>query len=166
MLPTELINIAYQENIEIEPKCQIPILHLMQADFGPFSPLEIPKIPIYIALLLKKANQCRIRLPTFFDPNILREILQNEKDNDEYTQIHPFTFELIGLLEHCYNVGNVDEIKILINEIKTIRHQKTHNGLKRIDSRALNLNNLTSWEFNEFKEFLLNVMGSAKKLEE
>lgn len=165
MLPLELINIAYKEEIEIEPKVEIPELELIEKNFGPYFPLAIYRVPVYIALILKDSNQCRIRIPDFYDEEYLKDLIKREEENEEYQIIHPYFFELKSIIDQCYNVENKNEIKALVNTLKCCRFKKTDEGLRNIDARAINLNGLTAWEFNEVKEFMLRTMEEAKKLE-
>lgn len=165
MIFSELKLIALQEEIEIEPLTFIPKLTLIQETYGPYYPLQLYKVPIYIAITLKKSNKCKIRLPSYFDTELLKDLLQKEEENEDYQSLHPFFFEISCYIKECYNVDNIDEKMVLINKIKYIRYKKTHEGLKILDARAINLNNLTSWEFNEIKPFLLTVMEEAKEIE-
>ncbi|KAM0676795.1 DNA replication protein psf2 [Binucleata daphniae] len=165
MIFTELKLIALQEEIEIEPLTFIPRLTLIQEDYGPYNPLQLYKVPLYIALTLKKSNKCKIRLPSFFDVEYLQDVLQKEEENEDYQQIHPFFFEMSIYIKECYNADNIDEKLVLVNKIKHARYNKTHEGLKVIDARAINLNNLTSYEFNEIKKYLLTVMQAANEIE-
>ncbi|KAM0675790.1 DNA replication complex GINS protein PSF2 [Gurleya vavrai] len=165
MDPSLLELVAYQEDIEIEPTVTIPKLHLIQCDYGPFLPLEIYRVPIYIALILKNSNKCRIRLPQFYQLEFLKDILKNEEDNEEYQPLFPYFFELKSVIMDCYNVDNYSETIVLINNIRTVRYKKTHAGIKMIDARAINLNNITCFEFNEVKKFMLSVMEEAREIE-
>ncbi|KAM0688210.1 DNA replication complex GINS protein PSF2 [Conglomerata obtusa] len=165
MHPSQLYLISQQENIEIEPTTHIQKFHLIQQDYGPFNLLEIHSVPIYIALLLKNSNMCRIRLPPFFEIENVKEILKNEEESEEYQPIHPYFFELRNIIKECYNVECYDEIMVYINTLKIVRFNKTNIGVKLIDARAINLNNLTCYEFNEVKTFLLKVMEEARELE-
>lgn len=165
MTPEELINIAYQEDIEVEPTAHIPQLDLIQGTYGPFTPLSVHKVPIYLALLLKQTGQCRIRLPYYYDLDILRDTVKREEESEEYQPIHPYFFELTGIVKHCYNVEDRNVILKHINDIKHIRYSKTSIGVANIDSDAVNLNNITSWEFSEIRCFMLRTMEEARRLE-
>lgn len=161
----ELKLIALQEEVEIEPLTNIPRFHMIEEEYGPFSPLQLYKIPLYIAITLKQSNKCKIRMPYFFDTEYLQDILKKEEESENYQHIHPMFFELSSYIHECYNAENVDEKLMLVNKIKHARYKKTHEGLQSIDARAINLDNLTSYEFSEIKKYMLTVMKKANKIE-
>ncbi|CAN0521576.1 unnamed protein product, partial [Scytosiphon promiscuus] len=54
----ELEFIAEDELIEIVPKFKHGPLHLIQGDFGPFVPQARAKVPLWLAISLKKRQKC------------------------------------------------------------------------------------------------------------
>lgn len=167
MSPEELLHIAYGELVEIEPMAGIVSLHLLERTYTACGPLQIARLPFYAALLLKKANMCRIRLPNYLSLENLRMFLSQETENtDEYLYLHPHFFSLANdCLNNCYNVEDAEEGKILVEKIKEARFKKTLEGIRCLDGKAVNLNNLTIFEFNEVKEFILGSMKMGKRIE-
>lgn len=164
MLKDELRLIAQQQEIDIIPLTSMPVLHMIETDYGPFSPNIPTRVPIHIAIFMSKSNLCRIPLPHYLSPTYLQEIRQKETENDsEYASIYPYIFELYDDILNCIN-ENVEESRLLINDIKEIRMRKSRNGLVNIDGHALNLNNLTVYEYEEIKEMLLDGMEMALKM--
>lgn len=168
MDPIELVNIAYQEDVEVEPTANIPQIHLLEYDIQNLKPLQISRVPLYVALSLKKSNLCRIRLPQFLKREYLEEIINLERENiGEYTKIPRFFFEISDILiRHAYNVENPDKLRLLIQELKEARFQKTFEGMKVLDGHAFNVNNLTEWEFNEVRHFILKGSEEAARFGE
>ena len=166
MTPSEMINIAYQENVEIEPMANIPTIHLLEYDLTNLNPLRITKVPLYAALSLKKANLCKIRLPTYLKEEYLSEIVVTEKENsNEYSKIPPRLFELSEtLIKHAYNITNPERIRLQVQEIKELRFYKTLEGMKALDGHAFNIDNLTEWEFCEIRPFLLRTSELASRI--
>lgn len=165
MTPEELINIANQELIEIEPTVQIEELNLLCGKYGPFSPLIIYKVPIFVAETLNRANSCRVRLPQYYEEEVLLDIQKFEEEHDEFFPINPYFFENRRIIEICYNVDDSTRLKSLINNIKHLRYKKINEGIKMIDARAINLNGTTMWEVNEVKHLILEVMRKARIIE-
>ena len=165
MKPKEMLNIAYQEDVVIEPTANIPRIHLLEADIEDLKPLQVAYVPLYIALTLKKANLCRIRLPSYLKEERLQEVLDSEKENvDEYTRIPPRLFELSELLvQNAYNIPNPERIKVLVQEIREVRFKKTLEGMKALDGHAFNIDNLTEWEFCEVRPFVLKGSEAVGK---
>jgi GINS complex subunit 2 len=166
MLPLELLHIAHGETVEIEPLITIPALHLIEGMYKPCGPLHIARVPLFAALILKRANMCKIRLPQCLSLDALRTALDEEQRRaDEYSCIHVHFFVLANeLLDNCYNVEDAEECRTLVEKIKEIRFKKTYDGLRSMDGRAMNLNNLTPYEFNEVKEFMLETMKTARRI--
>lgn len=54
----ELEFIAEDQLIEIVPKFKHGPLHLIQGDFGPFVPQARAKVPLWLAITLKKRQKC------------------------------------------------------------------------------------------------------------
>ncbi|ADM11742.1 uncharacterized protein Eint_061370 [Encephalitozoon intestinalis ATCC 50506] len=165
--PEEIFHIAHEELVEIEPTTSIPELCLLEKTYPALMPLDIARIPLYAALLLKKSNMCKIRLPSYLQIENLKATMDAEIQKvDEYSQIHPYFFPLAEkLLECCYNVENIEESKVIVEKIKEIRLAKTLKGIKCLDGRALNMNNITLFEFNEVKELIIGSVEAGRKIE-
>lgn len=168
MTPEELLHIAHNEPVDVEPTTAIPPLHLLERTYPESRPLQIARLPVYAALHLKKANMCRIRLPGYLSLDSLRTTLAQECEKpDEYAYIHPHFFLLADdLLNNSYNVENMEESKILVERIKEARLRKTLGGIRSLDGRALNLNNMTMFEFNEVKELIVGSMRIGRRIED
>lgn len=151
--------------IEIEPKIQIAELQLLCGTYGPFSPLIIYKVPIFVAELLHRANHCRVRLPQYYEEEVLLDLQKFEEENDEFFSIYPYFFENKRIIDMCYNVDDITKIKSIINNVKHLRYKKMNEGLKSLDARAINLNGATMWEINEVKYVILQTMRKARILE-
>ncbi|KAF7678782.1 putative DNA replication complex GINS protein PSF2 [Astathelohania contejeani] len=163
MDPNELIHLAYQEEIEVELATDPFTLHLLEKDYC----LSIlpTKIPIFAALALKKGNMCQIRQPEYLSVDYLERVLKEETENEEYGSIYTYIFEVgTTLIDHCYNMDDAERSRVLLKAIKETRFNKTHLGLKHIEGKALNLNNLTPYEFNEIKEYLIGGMVMSREI--
>jgi GINS complex subunit 2 len=166
MSPLELQHMAHGETVEIEPLTTIPALHLLEGAYESCTPLQIARVPLFVALVLKKANMCRIRVPQYLTLDALRAAFEEEqKKADEYAYVHPHLFVLADeLLRNCYNVEDAGECRIAVEKIKELRFKKTYDGIRGMDGRAVNLNNLTAFEFNEIREFMLGSMKISRRL--
>lgn len=167
MKPNELLNIAYNTEVEIEPLTAIPQLNLMVHTYPCTGPLRISRFPFYIALSLKRANMCRIRLPSFLCLDNLKGILNSEIENkNEYSYIHPHLFTLgKELIAHCYDVEDPENIIVHLEKIKDLRFKKTLWGLRSLDGNAINLNNLTQFEFYEVRDLIFKSMKMARTID-
>ncbi|KAJ3376783.1 DNA replication complex GINS protein PSF2, partial [Lobulomyces angularis] len=59
----ELAFLAENELITVAPTVKLPILYLMGNNYGPFQPPLKEKVPIWLAILLRNRNKCRIVPP-------------------------------------------------------------------------------------------------------
>ncbi|EPR78933.1 DNA replication complex GINS protein PSF2 [Spraguea lophii 42_110] len=166
MKAIDLLHIAYQEDVEIEPIVTIPIIHMIEYDYGPFIPPNIAEVPLFVALMLKKSSMCRIRTPKYLEIEYLDRIYNEEVENkDEYISIYPYIFELyLVFCEHSYNMENREEVKRKVKDIQDVRLKKTKNGIKMVDGTALNLNNLTAFEYNQIKEYLIPAIKIIRNM--
>ncbi|KAG0418687.1 putative DNA replication complex GINS protein PSF2, partial [Dictyocoela roeselum] len=140
---------------------------LLEHDIGPFTPLVPAEVPLFVALSLKKSGLCRIRAPSFFIEENLTKILEFELQNaNEFANVHEFLFEIVGdIVEHTYNLKNRESIGMLVNEIREARFKKIYSGLKMMDGRAMNLNNITERELNQIKPFLIRTMDVSRLMD-
>lgn len=168
MSPEEILHIAYEELVEVEPTTAIPELCLLEKTYPALHPLDIARLPLYVALLLKKANMCKIRLPEYLRPESLKATMELEAEKpDEYSCIHPHFFSLANeLLSSCYNVEDVEESRTMVERIKEARLAKTLRGIRCLDGKALNMNNITLFEFGEVKEMVLGAMEVGRRIED
>ncbi|ELA48029.1 hypothetical protein VCUG_00452 [Vavraia culicis subsp. floridensis] len=165
MSPDELKLLAYHQEIEIHPLTNLPTLHLLETDYGPLTPHSPAKVPIHTALFLHKSNLCKIPLPFFLTLDYLEDVKQQEKNNEnEYASIYPYIFEVYDDILRCVDC-NVEEIRMVLSEIRDVRMEKSRRGLVGIDGRALNLNNLTVYEYEQIKSVLLDGMEMALRME-
>lgn len=158
MKPEEMINIALQEEVEVEPQREIPKIELVDGVIENGTPLRVARMPLYIALHLQSAGYCLIKRPRYLTREFVTEILEQEKINKNFLEIPPFFFEVARLL-----MPNGIDGEIL--ELKRIRQSKIWQGLAAIDGKALCINGLTRWEFNEAREAILRAMSVGHMIE-
>lgn len=166
LTPLELKFLAYEELVEIEPSTNIQSLDLIHAKYTNITPLTIVKLPLYISLELKNCNQAQIRLPSCYSKSSLLKLLELETENSsEYQFVNQYIFVTGKLIiKNSYNVDNKDELINLIDQIKEIRHKKTLFGISKMEGRALNLNNLTIFEWYEIKEIVIKPIEQRMRI--
>lgn len=157
MTPQELLNISLQYEVDIECLASIPPIKLITFKFPGCTPLTSIRIPLYLALHLKSLNLCTIIQPSYLSREYIEGILQKEKNEVSFTEIPEFFFE------HSYVFMN-NEIESLVCELRCIRMNKIWKGLGTMDGKALYINGLSKWEFNEFKEIIKRAMKTGKEI--
>lgn len=157
MTPEELINISLEDEVEIEPNTTIPAMKLITCKFEEAKPLGIYRYPFYIALHLQNSNYCKIRMPKYLSKEFLEDLIDKEERSINFVEVPEFIFE------HAYFFMN-DTIEPLIGKLKQLRLNKIWKGLKELDGKALFINGLTRWEFNEVKPMITEAMVIGKKI--
>lgn len=152
MTPEELVNLSLNYEVDIEPFTHIPPKKLITFDFKGCVPLKLSRVPMYLALHLKSLNLCTIQIPKYFSTEFIDLLIDKEKSDSSFCDIPEFFFE------HAYLFMS-SEIESRVCELKSIRMAKIWKGLSAIDGKALYVNGLTRWEFNEFERI---IKGSIK----
>ncbi|KAM0680759.1 DNA replication protein psf2 [Glugoides intestinalis] len=158
MTPEELINLALQSEVEIEPYYHIAEQKLLTMDFKACLPLKSCRIPLYLALHLRALNLCSIQTPSYLLKEFIETLVQKEKTETGFLDIPEFFFE------HAIIFKN-SETEHLLCELRCLRTGKAWKGLENLDGKALYVNGLTKWEFNELKDMIKGSMILAKKIE-
>ena len=166
LTPQELKFITSEELIEIEPCSNINTLSLIHNTYTNIKPLSIIKVPLYIALELKKGNLAYLRIPACYTYQYLNNLIDEEINNQhEYISI-PKNIFCTGklVIRESYNSERKEECIGLIDKLKEIRFKKTLTGLSKMEGRALTLNNLTMFEWYEIREILIKPMEERRKI--
>jgi len=61
--PSEVEFVAEDEIVDIVPNIRMDALNMICGDFGPFYPQVPTKVPLWLAVALKKRGKCTIRTP-------------------------------------------------------------------------------------------------------
>lgn len=116
-------------------------------------------VPLWLASTLKKSKKCRIKLPEWMNENELKNILQQEKENETFYNGLPFYYREISKIIFDIDSESVNHknIRVLIQDIEDVRESKTKKGLKQLVSSTyiVHLNNISSNQLN--KNIRINV---------
>eukprot|EP01080_Neovahlkampfia_damariscottae_P011968 gene11968-5369_t len=166
--PNELEYFAEDEMIEILPKISMDEVNLIQGSFGPFEANVPLKVPIWIACTLRKKGICKLLQPEWLTIDHLQEILTQEKEekNQQDFLSLPFYFlEMALILLKVANTNGSDfekseNLKVLLEDIISIREQKILNGINSLDrpTAALDMTNVTASEINKYREGLTSAL--------
>ena len=116
-------------------------------------------MPLWLAITLKKSKKCHIKLPDWMQEAELKNILQQEKENETFYNGLPFYYREISKIIFDIDSENVNHknIRILIQDIEDVRESKTKKGLKQLVSSTyiVHLNHISSNQLN--KNIRINV---------
>ncbi|XP_078179450.1 PSF2 [Carex rostrata] len=160
--------LAEDEMIEIVPNIRMDALNLLCGDFGPFLPQIACKVPLWLAVALKKRGKCSIRTPDWMSVEKLTQVLEAERESPREFQPLPFHYVEISrlLLDHAHDdIPEVYMVRSLIEDIRNVRFHKVESGLETISGRthAVKLKNLSAMEVNIVRPFMVRVLQAFYK---
>lgn len=85
MDPEEIEFIGEKQPISIIPTFNNGVIHLISGDVGPFRASLPVKVPLWMAVNLKKQQKCKIQAPDWMEVEKLEEIKENEKQSRYYS---------------------------------------------------------------------------------
>lgn len=81
MDPDEIEFLGEKEPVSIIPTFNNDVIHLISGDVGPFRASLPVKVPLWMAVNLKKQQKCKIQPPDWMEVEKLEEIKENEKQS-------------------------------------------------------------------------------------
>jgi len=96
--PSEVEFVAEDEIVEIVPNIRMDALNMICGDFGPFFPQIPTKVPLWLAVALKKRSKCTIRTPDWMTVDRLTQVLEAERESPREFQPLPFHYIEISKL--------------------------------------------------------------------
>ncbi|KAG0449414.1 hypothetical protein HPP92_019463 [Vanilla planifolia] len=155
--------LAEDELIEIVPNMRMDALNMICGDFGPFLPQIATKVPLWLAVALKKRGKCSVRPPEWMSVDRLTLVLEAERESPREFQPLPFHYvEMSKLLfDHApEDIPDIYMVRSLIEDIRDVRFHKVETGLETISGRthAVKLKNLSAMEVNIVRPFMVRAL--------
>ncbi|XP_045149535.1 DNA replication complex GINS protein PSF2 [Echinops telfairi] len=141
-----------------------------QGDLGPFNPGLPARVPLWLAVNLKRRQKCRLLPPDWMDVEKLEEMRDHERKEETFTPMpSPHYMELSQLLlNHAAdNIPKADEIRTLIKETWDTRIAKLRVSADRFvrqQEAHARLDNLTLLEISTSGAFLTRALGRMYRL--
>ncbi|KAJ0411440.1 hypothetical protein ATCC90586_007100 [Pythium insidiosum] len=175
---SEIEFLAEQELIDIVPHFGIRendgVLNFISGDFGPFQPGITTRVPLWLAIMLKQLNKCRIIEPSWFSVDYLSQRLEREKDSDVFEELPFHYLEIASLLfKHAAeDIEQIEHIRSLLEDIQNVRQDKIRNGLYKIandvqsggTAYAIQMNNIGALEVNSVRQFMIGSLNKFYRL--
>eukprot|EP00899_Mesostigma_viride_P014197 jgi/Mesvir1/22779/Mv14169-RA.1 len=157
--PNEMEFFAEDELIEIVPNFRMDALSMLSGTFGPFRPQLPIRVPLWLAISLRKRHKCTIRPPEWMNVESLMETLALERENARAFQPLPFAYLEVATLLHHYAAEDIEDsykVHTLVEDVRAVRFSKVEAGLGRLQSAvsAVKLNNLAACEVNTMRPFI------------
>ncbi|WWD17924.1 DNA replication complex GINS protein PSF2 [Kwoniella shandongensis] len=171
LTPDELTFLAEEETIDIVPLFSMTRVRLLSGIYGPFQPPSACRVPLWLALSLKRKRKCRIVPPEWLSVERLTAILKDEKENGEGFERLPKRF--IETSKVLLDVAPDDLtqpsiLRSLLKDLREVRQAKIRIGLQSegvMRGSYLQVTNLTPLELSELKPFLVKAMTMMQGLE-
>ncbi|KAJ3046010.1 DNA replication protein psf2 [Rhizophlyctis rosea] len=164
--PAEVEFLAENELITIVPLHRMDTLQMIDGFYGPFRPPIKQKVPLWLALTLKKKQKCQIQPPSWMDPDHLTQKIEEEKNRREFSSL-PFPYmEIAHLLLDCANddIPRADTVRTLLRDLRERRQAKARQGLESLDPYYLQMDNLGLMEMNEIRPFITKAFNEIRLL--
>eukprot|EP00752_Nemacystus_decipiens_P014325 g12744.t1 len=162
----ELEFIAEDELIEIVPKFKHEQLHLIQGDFGPFVPQARAKVPLWLAITLKKRQKCQIARPPFMSVGYLEQVLRREREDAAvFTPLPHHYLEIASLLLNTASddIEEPDRVRTLLEDVENVRRAKMYEGMGSAAQevqQAVKVNDLGAMELLPVRSFFAEALAS------
>ncbi|KAK9716829.1 DNA replication protein psf2 [Basidiobolus ranarum] len=166
LTPAEIEFLAENEFIEILPSFRIDTLDFISGSCGPFRPPGKAKIPLWLALTLKKQQKCTIIPPQWLTVENLTQKLEEEESEGKFSEL-PYRYMEIAhlILESASeDVPRSENIRKLLKDLREVRQSKARDGLTALNPDYLQMDNLALMEINEIRPFFGRAFDELRKL--
>lgn len=130
--------------------------------------MQSTTVTLWIALLLKQQGKCNIIPPAWLTNRSLDKAIQYEKQNK--LRFSKMDWNWIPLSEILFKKAQDDfhdpihELRSKIQDLREIRQVKVIQGLKFLNESHLQLDNLSLFEINELRPFVVGVMDKLREI--
>ena len=160
--------IAEESIIEIISSFDHPQFKFISGIFGPFVSQMPCRVPLWLALSLKKKGKCTIIAPDWMKVEELERTVGNEKTQKVLGPL-PFHYMEIAhlLLANARDdIDSPDQVAVLLQDVESIRMDRIKTGISAIAAAvstnesviSANLNNVAAMEIYSIKRFFLSYM--------
>ncbi|KAJ1772166.1 DNA replication protein psf2 [Coemansia sp. RSA 1813] len=165
----ELEYMAQCESIGIVPFYRMDRLELVTGTVGPFHPPRKSEVPLWLAVMLKRTNRCRIVAPSWLTYHHLYELCRKEEPPDSlFTRLPMHYIEIAHiLLTHAEDdLVEPQSIRRLLQDLREIRQSKTRRGFEMLNSMQLQMDNLSAAEVNEIRPLFRHSFDMLRQLDD
>ncbi|GAM23445.1 hypothetical protein SAMD00019534_066200 [Acytostelium subglobosum LB1] len=164
--PFQIEFLAEDEPITIIPNFKNEELHFMSGTYGPFVPSIQLKVPLWLAITLKKKKKCRIIYPTWLNKDYLDNVFKEENENAmRFEHLPKHYIEIATMLlavapdDATTHNGGANEIRGIIEDLINRRQSKLSETIISVLSASDNIgpiliNNITMMEINRIRPSL------------
>lgn len=167
--PSEVEFFAENELLTIIPNFNSKSISLMRGEIGPFRSGQPIDVPLWVGIILKQKNKCKIECPFWMDVDFINEKKTLEiSENVLSLPISPYYMEVSRLLfRHANNdIPRSNEVSVAIKDLWDIRTAKLKSSLdKLLEKQQLfaQIDNVSSMEINYVRSSMLLSMDYLQR---
>jgi GINS complex subunit 2 len=169
LTPAECEFFAEASLIEIVPNFRMDTLSFISGNFGPFVPGVALRVPLWLAIYLKKRQRCLIVAPGWLDLATLRDKIEEETKSEGLTQFEYHYMEVASLLlAHAHDdIRRKKLLRASLEDFYNIRLNKLQKGLSSLKptDKSVNLTNICAIELQSVRRLLPFALNTLTKLE-
>ncbi|GAA5997072.1 DNA replication protein PSF2 [Rhodotorula paludigena] len=149
---------GHEGEVEIVPSVRMNVVEGLDGrhlQYGPLVPPQKARVPLWLAVHLKKKRKCRIVAPAWMSVVELESILKLEQTEAEFSDLPRDYLEVAKVLLEVASddVPAPDKVRLLLKDIREARQAKIREGLGAINAVHLGMPNLSSMELTELRPF-------------
>ncbi|KAG0275553.1 DNA replication protein psf2 [Linnemannia exigua] len=167
LTPLEIEFLAENELIEIEAAIDTRTdLELLSGTLPALKPLRTNKVPLWMAISLKKKHKCNIRVPDWMTVEALTRMLNEEQSVDMFSPL-PYHYMEIAqiLLENAMDdIPSADATRTLLKDLREARQSKARAGVDALGLTYIQMDNIGLMEINEIRPFFTKAFFEIQKL--
>ncbi|XP_060528443.1 probable DNA replication complex GINS protein PSF2 isoform X2 [Cylas formicarius] len=131
MDPDEVEFFGEKSQISIVPSFNSATIHLISGDVGPFRAGIPTTVPLWLAVNLKRQQQCKIQSPDWMRLEELERIKNDEKESRTFTSMPENYIVEAKLILGCASddIPKADEVRTMIKDIWDIRTSKLRSSV-------------------------------------
>ncbi|XP_034840159.1 probable DNA replication complex GINS protein PSF2 [Maniola hyperantus] len=170
MDPYEIEFIGENRIVSIIPNFSNDKIFLICGEFGPFRAGLPMNVPLWLAVMLKQKQKCRLVPPDWMDMDVLENIKEEEKRSRFFTKMpneHYMVEAKLILGTASEDIPRAAEIKTIIKDIWDIRMSKLRtsmDALMKSGGSYGRLDHLTMMEINSVKPILPAAMDELYRI--
>ncbi|GLH10456.1 hypothetical protein R5R35_005848 [Gryllus longicercus] len=163
--------IAEKELVSIVPNFNYEVIYLISGDIGPFRAGLPVKVPIWLAMSLKRRQKCRIVPPRWMNVEDLEEVKKQELNERFFTKMpseHYMVEAHLLLSVAADDIPRCEQIRTILKDIWDIRMSKLRSSVDQIiKTNAIHarLDHLTLMEINSIRPLLPHALDQLFRLQ-
>lgn len=160
---------AEEEIVEIVPKRPLAPIELPGLHIPALRPLRRAKVPLWLALALKKQDRCSIVFPKWLEEERLQHFVEEEKARAQFAELpwmwQPLSQSLLTFAADDF-MEDVDTVRGLLQDLKELRMTKIRDGLQLVNESHMQMDGIGLMELNEARPIISQAMSVLQKAKE